>query len=116
MRQECDFWPALAYGSEMQAESPERRSGPRTNLQQVVRIRPFDPALPPEYCTTANISADGLYFTTTAGHYAIGTNVYVTGDFQPSSPINQAVAGAIVRVDRLEDNRFGVAVQILAGI
>jgi hypothetical protein len=100
----------------MQAESPERRSTPRTTLQQVVRIRPFDPALPPGYCTTVNISRDGLYFTTSAGHYAIGTNVYVTGDFQPGSPINQALAGAIVRVDRLEDNRFGLAVQILAEI
>jgi hypothetical protein len=100
----------------MQDRNDERRSVSRTNLQQVVRIRPFDPELPPEFCTTVNISQDGLYFTTTAGHYAIGTNVYVTGDFQPGSPIHQALAGAVVRVDELEGNRFGIAIQILAGI
>jgi hypothetical protein len=99
----------------MLGENHERRT-PRTNLQQVVRIRPFDPELPPEYCTTVNLSQDGLYFTTTAGHYAVGSSVYVTGDFQPGSPIKKAVAGAVVRVDRLEDDRFGIAIQIVAGI
>ena len=84
-------------------------------MRQVVRIRPFDPQLPPEYCTTLNLSKDGLYFTTAAAHYTVGTNVYVTGDFQPRSPIHKAVAGAVVRVDQLEDGRFGVAIQILAG-
>lgn len=99
----------------MSGENNEQRRSQRTALQQVVRIRPFNPELPPEYCTTVNLSPDGLYFTTTAGHYAIGTNVYVTGDFQPGSPIHRALAGAVVRVDRLEDNRFGIAIQILAG-
>ncbi len=80
-----------------------------------MRIRPFDPQLPPEYCTTVNLSPDGLYFTTTAAHYAVGTNVYVTGDFQPGSPIHKAVAGVIVRIDQLADERFGVAIQILSG-
>ena len=99
----------------MPGENHERRT-PRTILQQVVRIRPFNPELPPEYCTTVNLSQDGLYFTTTAAHYVVGTNVYVTGDFQPGSPIHRAVAGAVVRIDKLEDERFGIAIQILAGI
>lgn len=95
--------------------SDERRRSLRTSLQQVVRIRPFDPELPPEYCTTMNLSSDGLYFTTGAAHYTIGTNVYVTGDFRPGSPIHKAVAGVIVRVDQLPEDRYGVAIQILAG-
>lgn len=100
----------------MANSSEERRHSPRTDLKQVVRIRPFDPQLPPEYCTTMNLSPDGLYFTTAAAHYTVGTNVYVTGDFQPGSPIHKAVAGVIVRVDRLAEDRFGVAIQIVAGI
>src|ERR1700758_2540835 len=95
--------------------SQERRHSPRTDLRQVVRIRPFDPQLPPEYCTTLNLSPDGLYFTTGAAHYAVGTNVYVTGDFQPGSPIHKAVAGVVVRVDKLPEDRFGIAIQIIAG-
>lgn len=100
----------------MPEEIQERRKNPRRNLEQVIRIRPFDPELPPEYCTTVNLSQDGVYFTTTAGHYAVGTNVYITGDFQPGSPIHKTLAGAVVRVDTLEGDRFGIAVQILAGI
>jgi hypothetical protein len=99
----------------MDDANSERRRSPRTELRQTVRIRPFDPQLPPEYCTTVNLSPDGLYFTTTAAHYAVGTNVYVTGDFQPGSPIHKAVAGVIVRIDQLADERFGVAIQILSG-
>ena len=100
----------------MADENKEQRRSQRTALQQVVRIRPFNPELPPEYCTTVNLSPDGLYFTTTSGHYTVGTNVYVTGDFQPGSPIQRALGGVVVRVDKLEDNRFGIAIQILAGI
>jgi len=99
----------------MVERSEERRRSPRTELKQVVRIRPFDPQLPPEYCTTLNLSPDGVYFTTAAAHYAIGTNVYVTGDFQPGSPIHKTVVGAVVRVDQLANDQFGVAIQILAG-
>jgi hypothetical protein len=99
----------------MAEKSQERRHSPRAELQQVVRIRPFDPQLPPEYCTTLNLSPDGLYFTTTAAHYMVGTNIYVTGDFQPGSPIHKAVAGVIVRVDQLPNERFGIAIQIVGG-
>jgi len=98
----------------MADEFKDRRRTPRSNLQQVVRIRPFDPQFPPEYCTTFNISADGLYFATSAGHYSPGMNVYVTADFQPASPMNRSVAGAVVRVEQLDNNQFGVAIHIFS--
>ncbi len=93
----------------------EQRQTPRTPLQQVVRIRPFDPDLPPEYCTTFNVSRGGLYFATSASHYVPGMNVYVTSDFQGGSPLDRSVAGAVVRIDPLEGDLFGVAVQIFMG-
>src|SRR5580704_1555552 len=93
----------------------EQRQTPRTPLQQVVRIRPFDPDLPPEYCTTFNVSQGGLYFATSANHYVPGMNVYVTSDFQGGSPLDRSVAGAVVRIDHLESDLFGVAVQIFMG-
>ena len=98
----------------MPTESMERRRQPRIKLSQVVRIRPFDPTLPPEYCTTFNVSQDGLYFATSAGHYAPGMNVYVTSDFQPGSPMSHAVAGVVVRVEKLEDDKWGVAIYIFS--
>jgi hypothetical protein len=98
----------------MPTESMERRRQPRIKLAQVVRIRPFDPSLPPEYCTTFNVSQDGLYLATSAGHYAPGMNVYVTSDFQPGSPMSHAVAGVVVRVEKLEDEKWGVAIHIFS--
>jgi hypothetical protein len=97
----------------MTAEFKERRRQPRVELSQVVRIRPFDPSLPPEYCTTFDVSQNGLYFSTPAGHYTLGMNVYVTTDFQPGSPMNHAVAGVVVRIDKQTGGKWGVAIHIL---
>jgi hypothetical protein len=83
-------------------------------LAQVVRIRPFDPSLPPEYCTTFNVSRDGLYFVTSAAHYAPGVNVYITCDYQPGSPLNHAISGVVVRVEKRDDENWGIAVHIFS--
>ena len=90
----------------------ERRHRPRTRFSQVVRIRPFDSNLPAEYCTTLDVSQDGLYFSTSADHYAPGVNVYVSSDYHPGSPLNHALTGLVVRVEKLEDDKFGVAIQV----
>jgi hypothetical protein len=95
-------------------DSTERRRKPRTNLSQIVRIRRFDPSWPPEYCTTSNVSEDGLYFATSEGHFTLGINVYVTSDFRPNSLINYAMEGVVVRVDRLENEKWGVAIHIFS--
>ena len=99
----------------MHAEVNERRHSPRLDLAQMVRIRPFDPDLPAEYCTTFNVSKTGLYFATSAGHYTLGMMVYVTGDFQPGSPMDHSVTGAVVRVENLDGGKWGVAIHIFSG-
>src|ERR1700680_2798067 len=98
----------------MQTESTERRRQPRTNLSQVVRVRRFDASWPPEYCTTFNVSQDGLYFATLASHYAPGVNIYLTSDFQPGSPMTYAMAGVGVRVEKLKEDKWGVAIPIFS--
>ena len=113
---ESGFYFGRPCGNEsgVATESAERRRHPRINLSQVVRIRPFDPSLPPEYCTTVNVSHGGLYLVASAGHYTSGVNVYVTSDFQPGSPISHTVAGAVVRVEQVKDGKWGVAIDILS--
>jgi hypothetical protein len=91
----------------------DRRQTSRVELKQMIRIRPFDPQFPPEYCHTFNISESGLYFATSTRHYSPGMNVYVTQDFQPGSPMNRSVAGSVVRVEELPSGQLGVAIQIL---
>ncbi|PYS58730.1 MAG: hypothetical protein DMF76_18545 [Acidobacteria bacterium] len=98
----------------MSTESQERRQCPRIDLSQVVRIRPFDPSLSPEYCTTFNVSQNGLYFASQADHYILGMSVYVTTDFQPDSPLNSTFVGAVVRIDKLEADGWGIAVHVVS--
>lgn len=98
----------------MPTEPQERRRYPRIDLSQAVRIRPFDPSLPPEYCTTLNASQDGLYFPSQAVHYELGMSVYVTTDFQPDSPLNSTFVGVVVRIDKLESDRWGIAIHVLS--
>jgi DNA-binding NarL/FixJ family response regulator len=113
-KSESDFYTGQSnvHISAALSETPERRRRPRINLSQVVRIRPFDPNLPPEYCTTVNVSQDGFHFVTSSDHYAPDMNVYLTSDYQPDSPIKYALTGLVVRVEKLEDDKWGVAIQI----
>src|ERR1700687_4716893 len=98
----------------MSSEPQVRRRYPRIDLSQAVRICPFDPSLPPEYCTTLNASQDGLYFSSQAGHYVLGMSVYVTTDFQPDSPLNSTFVGVVVRIDKLEFDKRGIAIHVLS--
>jgi len=59
----------------MQGQFEERRRTGRTDLKQVVRIRPVDSQFPPEYCTTFNVSEAGLYLVTSVSHYVLGMNL-----------------------------------------
>ena len=113
---ECDFYYCHLCGKDsfVSTELQERRRYPRIDLSQAVRIRPFDPSLPPEYCTALNASQDGLYFPTQAGHYALGMSVYVTTDFQPDSPLNSTFVGIVVRIDKLEFDKRGIAIHVLS--
>ena len=113
LNSESDIYTGQAPGhdSAVLIETQERRRRPRINLSQVVRIRPFDPNLPPEYCTTVNVSQDGFYFVTSSDHYATDMNVYVTSDYQPESPMNHALTGLVVRVQKLEGDKWCVAIQ-----
>jgi hypothetical protein len=43
-------------------------------------------------------------------------NVYVTRDFLPGDPMSRAEAGAVVRVERLEDGRCGVAIHFFSAV
>jgi hypothetical protein len=61
-----------------------------------------------------NGSQDGLYFSTQAGHYALGMSVYVTTDFHPDNPLNSNFVGVVVRIDKLESDNWGIAIHVLS--
>jgi hypothetical protein len=97
----------------MQDEIIERRMSPRTRLTQLMRIRPLNAGAPTDYCTTFDVSRTGIYFRTSASHYEVGKKFYVARDFVVADPNREETIGAVVRIDKLEDGSFGVAVHFM---
>ena len=92
-------------------EAPkDRRITLRVDQSQTVRIRPAESQYAEEIRTTLNVSWDGLYFATSVGHYSCGMIVYVTRNFRSNTPANREEKGTVVRVDKLKQGRWGVAV------
>jgi hypothetical protein len=98
---------------QMQVAIKERRQTQRENLSEPVRVCPCDPQYPVEVCTTLNVSRNGLYFATTEEHYFPGMNVIVTLNFCSDDPIQREYIGDVVRLERLGDGKWGVAIRIL---
>ena len=86
---------------------------PRAKLAQRVRVRPSDPLEPEEVCVTENLSKLGFYFETSMSHYFSGMSVGVTRNFTPGDPVNRDERGEVVRVERLKNGNWGVAIRIL---
>ena len=97
----------------MQIALNERRQTQREDLSEPVLICPCDPECPEEVCTTLSVSRNGLYFTTTTGHYFPGMDVIVTPNFRPDDSMQREYIGDVVRLERLEDGKWGVAIRIL---
>ena len=76
-------------------------------------MRPSDFRLSEEVCTTANVSRTGLYIATSFGHYYEGMNVFVVRNFQPGDTVHRDETAKVMRVERLSDDKWGVAIRIL---
>ncbi len=50
---------------------------------------------------------------TSAEHYYVGMNVIVSLNFGPEDPMHHEQIGDVVRMDRVEDDKWGVAIRIL---
>jgi hypothetical protein len=112
----------IASGAERAVITPlpqkDRRRGRRLKMSRALLARPSDPQYSdPQYTeevqTTLNASRDGLYFTTHAKHYHVGMRLSVTLGYVPTDPCTAPSLGEIVRIEKLKDGSFGIAVQIL---
>ena len=81
-----------------------------------MRIRAADSDFPTEYCTSYNVSRSGVYLKTSATHYVLGTTLYLTRDFVEADTNREEITGAVVRVDKLEDGKFGVAIDFTSAV
>jgi hypothetical protein len=97
----------------MQNAITERLQSPREDVSGSVLICPCDPEYSEEVCKTLNVSRTGLYFATSKDHYFPGMNVIVTLNFRSANPMPQEYIGDIIRLERLGNSKWGVAIRIL---
>jgi hypothetical protein len=90
----------------------DRRISSRINQTQTIRIRTAGLKSPEEIRPTLNVSWDGLYFATSLGHYCVDTIVFIIRDFRVNKPANREEKGTVVRVDKLKEGRWGVAIRL----
>ncbi len=93
----------------------EKRRSRRAKIARPVRVRPSEPRddhfedLP----LSVNSSKDGIYFTTRQNSYYKGMRVFVTFPYSsPHDPMNSEYVAEVVRVEKLPNGKFGVAVNL----
>jgi hypothetical protein len=90
----------------------EHRASRRVKVSRPLLARPSDPKYKEEVQVTLNTSRDGIYFRTRLKHYHVGMRVSLILGYTPNDRCNSTSFGKVVRVDRLEDGSFGIAVHI----
>lgn len=93
----------------------ELRRGRRAKISKQVRVRPSDPKddhfedLP----VSANASKHGIYFVSRCSNYYKGMRVFVTFPFTSGhDPMNCEYLAEVVRLEKLPNNKFGVAIDL----
>jgi hypothetical protein len=97
----------------MQTAVKESRLTPRENLSEPVLVRPCDSEYPEEICTSLNVSRSGMYLVSSSDHYYVGMTVIVMPNFGPDDPMHREQIGDVVRMERLDEGKWGIAIRIL---
>jgi hypothetical protein len=94
---------------------PEKRRGRRAKIAKPLRVRPSEPRddhfedLP----VSVNASKDGIYFHSRKPNYYKGMRLFITFPYSSlHDPMNCEYVAEVVRVEKLANGRFGVAVQL----
>ena len=94
---------------------PEKRRSRRAKIAKPLRVRPSEPRdehfedLP----ISVNASKEGIYFYTRRSNYYKGMRLFVTFPFASiHDPMNCEYVAEVVRVEKLPNDRFGVAVHL----
>jgi len=95
---------------------PEKRRARRAKIMKPLRVRPSEPRdehfedLP----VSVNASKDGIYFHTRRPNYYKGMRVFVTFPFSSThDPMNCEYVAEVVRVEKLPNDRFGIALHLM---
>jgi hypothetical protein len=93
----------------------DKRVARRAKIAKPVRVRPSEPRddhfedLP----ISVNASKSGIYFTSRLKSYYPGMRVFVTFPYSsPHDPMNCEYVAQVVRIEKLENGKSGVAVHL----
>lgn len=93
----------------------DNRASRRAKNARPVRVRPSEPRDDhfEDVPTSVNASKEGLYFVSRLHSYYPGMRVFVTFPYSsPHDPMNCEYVGQVLRVEKLENGKTGVAVHL----
>ncbi len=97
-----------------QATSRELRRLRRTRLPVPVRLQPEEVRVGEEITTAYNSSRNGVYFTTRRNVYYPGMRLRMAFPYYASSSgIHPECTAHVVRVEKLSDSEWGVALKVV---
>jgi PilZ domain len=112
---QLDLNPEEAMAEKLEKRVADNRVSRRAKISRPVRVRPSEPRddhfedLP----ISVNASKTGIYFVTRLHSYYPGMRVFVTFPFSsPHDPMNCEYVAQVVRVEKLENGKTGVAVNL----
>ena len=94
----------------------EKRISSRAKVSRMLRIRPSEPDVEhfEEITASSNVSKHGIFFHSYRRTYTAGMRLFITYPFTfEYDPMKAEYLAEVVRVEELEDNRFGVAVRLI---
>jgi len=94
----------------------EKRISARAKVSRMLRVRPSEPDVEhfEEITASANVSKHGIFFHTHRQTYRTGMRLFITYPFTfENDPMTAEYLAEVVRVEKLQDNRFGVAVRLI---
>ena len=101
---------------ETQIQYKEQRRSRRAKMAKPLRVRPSDPRDEhfEDVPVSVNVSKEGIYFYSRREGYYKGMRVFVTFPFSSAhDPMNCEYVAEVVRVEKLPNNKTGVAVHLV---
>jgi hypothetical protein len=102
--------------SKTETQQTEKRLSRRAKVSRMLRVRPSDPDVEhfEELLVSTNESKQGIYFHTHRSDYYQGMRVFITFPFTfVHDPMKCEYLAEVVRVEKLNGERVGVAVRLL---
>jgi hypothetical protein len=112
---QLDSNPEYAMPEKLEKRVSDNRVSRRAKISRPVRVRPSEPRDDhfEDFPISVNASKSGIYFTTRLKSYYPGMRVFITFPFSsPHDPMNCEYVALVVRVEKLENGKTGVAVNL----